>query len=66
MSGLILPPDSLYISLPTSRPPMVENMKAITPSTTMARVWKVRKRVATVVAPTLMPRNRVTMFIRAF
>ena len=66
MRGLILPPDTLYMILPINRPPMVENMKAITPSTTIIRVWRDRNRAATVVAPTLMPKNRVTMFIRAF
>ena len=66
MRGLILPPESLYMSLPTSRPPMVENAKAHRPSTTIFRVLAVRNWEPAVVAPTEMPRKMVTMFIRAF
>ena len=44
----------------------VTAMKANRPRKTILMVLQVRKRPATVVAPTLMPRKMVTMFIRAF
>ena len=66
MSGLILPPESLYISLPSSSPPTVANSKAMSPSTTMKMVCQVRKRSKRAVAPTEVERKMVTMFIMAF
>ena len=66
MRGLIFPPESLYMSLPTRRPPIVEKQKAVSPRATILIVSSERKREAAVVAPTEMPRKTVTMFIRAF
>ena len=54
------------MTLPPSRPPTVDRMNATTPSTTMERVWTVRKVEPTMVAPTAVDSRMVTMFIRAF
>ena len=66
MSGLTLPFVSIYIRSPKRRPPIVEKQNAISPSTTIPIVCADKKLSATAVAPTVTPRNIVTMFISSF
>ena len=66
ISGLILPPVSLFISLASSTPPAVPQPKANTPRTTIFRVLAVRKVEPLVVAPTVRPRKMVTMLHSSF
>ena len=66
ISGLILPLEMTYKSLPMRSPQIVARTKPARPRTTMSKVFVVRKVVPTAVAPTEMPRNNVTMFISAF
>ena len=66
ISGLMVPPERMFISLASSTPPAVPQPKATTPSTTMYRVWGVRKDEPVVVAPTVRPRKMVTMLHSSF
>ena len=61
-----MPPEVLYITRPPARPPTVEMLKAIKPRTMILMVSRFRKFCATMVAPTLVARKMVTMFISAF
>ena len=61
--GLILPPESLYITFPSSTPPAVPIENAIRPSAIIIRVLSVKKLSAVAVAPTTVPSMMVTIFI---
>ena len=54
------------MSLASSTPPAVPKPKASTPTTMMPSVLDDRKVEAVAVAPTVVPRKMVTMFISSF
>ena len=66
MRGLIFSFRNRFMNLASSTPPAVPKPKATTPMPIMARVLGLRKVVPVAVAPTLMPRKMVTMFISSF
>ena len=66
ISGLMRPPEVLYITTPPSSPPMVDRPKAQRPSTIIFIVFQLRKFWATIVAPTEVARKMVMIFISAF
>ena len=66
ISGLILPPESLFISFASSTPPAVPMPNATMPIAMISSVRTVRKVEAVAVAPTVMPRKIVTIFISSF
>ena len=66
MSGLIFPPVNLYISFPNSTPNAVPIQNAISPSTIILMVSSLRKLVPEAVAPTVVPRKIVMIFISSF
>src|SRR5699024_8968001 len=57
ISGLILPPESLHISLPSITPPKVPNANATRPRITILIVSRFRNASALVEAPTDVPRR---------
>jgi hypothetical protein len=65
ISGLILPPVSLHMSLPNNTPAAVPNANAISPSITILIVLRFRNASALVVAPTDVPSSMTTMYISA-
>lgn len=61
-----MPPESLFMSFASNRPPAVPKQNAISPSATIISVFTVRKFSAVAVAPTTVPSIIVIMFISSF
>ena len=66
IKGLILPCESLHISLPIRSPPIVANTNAIRPSRIIFIVDHVRNTSPNALLPTHTPRKIVTVFISPF
>ena len=66
ISGFIVPPLSLFISLAKRTPEAVPILNAIKPKSIIASVSMLRKLAAVAVAPTVTPSIMVTMFISSF
>ena len=64
--GFIFPPDSQFIILAVISPPQVDIANATRPRAMMRSVVGFRKFSAIAVAPTVIPRNIVTIFIISF
>ncbi len=66
INGLTLPPESQYMSFPNNNPPTVLKLNAKRPRPMIISVSSLRKVSAFAVAPTVTPRNIVTILINAF
>ena len=66
MSGFTFPPEKMYMSFPNNTPAAVPTQKAINPRAIMLRVFVFKKVSAFAVAPTVVPKNMVTILTISF
>ena len=66
ISGLILPPVSMHIILPKRTPTAVSRQMATKPRHKTNRVCRLKKLLASIVAPMHKPSSKVTMLVISF